>query len=114
MPRFIIDENMPRSTGKILAEAGYPVMDVRDYALRGATDDEIYRFAQEQKAVILTADIGFGNILRFPVGSHWGILIAHFPGEISNRDRSSATERSSQQDRTDYTYMRKRNRYAVC
>jgi len=47
MPRFVIDENMPRSTGKILAEAGYPVMDVRDYALRGATDDEIYRFAQE-------------------------------------------------------------------
>jgi len=31
----------------------------------------------------LTGDMGFGNLLRFPVGSHSGIVIAHFPNEIS-------------------------------
>jgi len=27
--------------------------------------------------------MGFGNLLRFPVGSHSGIVVAHFPNEIS-------------------------------
>lgn len=39
MPRFVIDEDMPRSTGVILKEHGYEVRDVRDYELRGAEDN---------------------------------------------------------------------------
>lgn len=83
MPKFIIDEDMPRSTGKILKEYGYNVKDIRDYGLRGADDDEIFKFAQKEKSVILTGDINFGNILRFPLGSHFGIVVAHFPNEVS-------------------------------
>jgi len=30
--------------------------------------------------------MGFGNLLRFPVGSHSGIVIAHFPNEISTSE----------------------------
>ena len=62
MPKFVIDEDMPRSTGAILKEHGYDVKDVRDYGLRGAEDEEIYEFAQREKAVILTGDRGFSNI----------------------------------------------------
>jgi len=32
--------------------------------------------------VILTGDRGFGNILRFPLGSHSDIVITHFPNEM--------------------------------
>ena len=35
------------------------------------------------KAVLLTGDLGFGNLLHFPLGTHSGIFIAHFPNEIS-------------------------------
>ncbi|HIH44820.1 MAG TPA: DUF5615 family PIN-like protein [Candidatus Methanoperedenaceae archaeon] len=73
---------MPRSTGKILDENGYDVLDVRDYGLRGKADEEIYDFAQREKAVILTGDRDFGNILRFPPGNHFGIVVAHFPNEM--------------------------------
>ena len=31
----------------------------------------------------MTGDTGFGNLLRFPLGSHGGIVIANFPNEIS-------------------------------
>ena len=82
MPRFVIDEDMPRSTGKILREHGYDVKDIRDYGLRGAEDEEIYEFAQKEKAVVLTGDRDFGNILRFPPGKHFGIVIPHFPNEM--------------------------------
>ena len=57
-------------------------MDVRDYWLRGAKNGEIYEFAQREGAVILTGDKGFGNILRFPLGSHSGIAVVHFPNEM--------------------------------
>ena len=41
MARFVIDEDMPRSTGVALVEAGYEVKDVRDHGHRGASDEEI-------------------------------------------------------------------------
>ena len=80
--RFIIDEDLPRSTGTILKENGFDVLDIRDHGLRGVEDEEIYKFAQKEKAVILTGDRRFGNILKFPLGSHYGIVIAHFPNEM--------------------------------
>lgn len=39
-------------------------------------------FAQREEAMILTGDRGFGNILRFPLGNHFGIVVAHFPNEM--------------------------------
>lgn len=83
MIKFVIDEDMPRSTANVLKSRGYEVFDVRDCGLRGKSDDEVFKFAQKEKAVILTSDLGFGNILNFPVGSHAGIVIAHFPNEMS-------------------------------
>jgi predicted nuclease of predicted toxin-antitoxin system len=82
MPKFVIDEDMPRSTGRILKQQRYDVRDIRDYGLRGAEDQEIYEFAQREQAVILTGDRGFGNILRFPLGKHFGIVIARFSNEM--------------------------------
>ncbi|MBN1841809.1 MAG: DUF5615 family PIN-like protein [Deltaproteobacteria bacterium] len=86
MPRFVIDEDMPRSTGMMLKEQGYDVKDIRDYGLRGAEDEEVYEFAQREEAVILTGDRGFGNILRFALGTHFGIVVANFPNEMSTTD----------------------------
>jgi len=86
MLKFVIDEDMPRSTAKVLKSRGYEVLDVRDCGLRGKNDDEVFRFAQKEKAIVLTGDLGFGNILHFPVGSHSGIVIAHFPNEVSTSE----------------------------
>lgn len=83
MLKFMIDEDMPRSTAKILKSKGYEVLDVRDCGLRGKSDKEVFKFTQQEGAVLLTGDMGFGNLLHFPVGSHSGIVIAHFPNEIS-------------------------------
>ncbi|MCL4477031.1 MAG: DUF5615 family PIN-like protein [Nitrospirae bacterium] len=79
----MIDEDMPRSTATVLRSKGYDVLDVRDCGLRGKSDEEVFEFAQKEKAILLTGDLGFGNILHFPVGSYAGIVIAHFPNEMS-------------------------------
>jgi predicted nuclease of predicted toxin-antitoxin system len=57
-------------------------VDVRDVGLRGHADDEIASYAKTHKLIVLSADLGFGNILRFPIGSHPGIAVARFPNEM--------------------------------
>jgi predicted nuclease of predicted toxin-antitoxin system len=74
MPKFVVDEDMPRSTSRILKTKGYDVLDVRDCGLRGGSDEEVFKLAQKEKAVLLTGDLGFGNILHFPIGSHFGVV----------------------------------------
>ncbi len=83
MFKFVIDEDLPRSTGIILKENGYDVFDIRDHGLRGESDEKIYKFARENEAVVLTGDRGFGNIQRFPLGEHNGIVVTHFPNDMS-------------------------------
>ncbi|MBI4649410.1 MAG: DUF5615 family PIN-like protein [Bacteroidia bacterium] len=83
MLKFIIDEDLHRSLGTHLQEQGYFVKDIRDYGLRGADDEKIFEFAQKEKVIILSGDKGFGNIIRFPLGRHAGIIIIRFPNEMS-------------------------------
>lgn len=92
MPKFVINEDMPRSTAKHLTMLGYDAKDVRDVGLRGAKDDEVFAFTQINEAALITGDLGFGNILRFPIGSHHGIVIAHFPNEVSTYEINSELE----------------------
>lgn len=82
MWRFLIDEDMPRSTAVILRQAGYQAEDVRDVGLRGHTDEEIFAYAQAHGATLITADKGFTNILQFPPGTHAGIIVLRVPNEL--------------------------------
>ncbi len=79
----VIDEDLHRSLGKILTLCGFQVFDIRDHHLRGSSDDKIFEFAQKQRAVLFTGDLGFSNIIRFPLGNHFGICILRFPNELS-------------------------------
>ena len=83
---FVIDEDLPRSTARMLREAGHEVYDIRDHGLRGKDDDAILAFATQQKAILITGDLGFGNQLKYPVGSHEGIVVAHFPNELTTSE----------------------------
>ena len=86
MLKFLVDEDMPRSTARILQNKGFNVLDVRDCGLKGKSDEQVFKFAQDEEAVILTGDLGFGNLLKFPLGSHSGVVIAHFPNEVSTAE----------------------------
>lgn len=83
--RFLIDEDLPRSMVRELNAAGYCADDIRDLGLRGQSDDKIYKYAQKNGAVLITADLGFANILRFPVGSNKGIILLRMPNEVPTK-----------------------------
>lgn len=81
--KAVIDEDLPRSLGNTLSKLGFKVYDIRNHGLRGSSDEVIFSFAQRQKAVLFSADLGFANLLQFPVGNHFGIVILRFPNEMS-------------------------------
>ena len=80
--RFLIDEDVSRLTARVLREAGYPATDVRDIGLRAHSDQEVFRYAQDQGAILVTADKGFTNTLRFPLETHVGIIVVRIPEEL--------------------------------
>ncbi len=80
--RFLIDEDVSRSTTRVLRDAGYAVEDVRDIGLRAHSDQDVFLYAQQQGAILVSADKGFANIFRFPVGSHHGIIVIRVPDEL--------------------------------
>lgn len=79
----VIDEDLPRSLDEALEDLGWEVKDVRDFGLRGKSDEEIISFAKKSRAVLFSGDWGFANTLRFPLKSHYGIVILAFPNEVS-------------------------------
>ena len=83
MDKIVIDEDLHRSISEPLERLGYDPIDVRDRGLRGSTDQDVYAFAQRNEAAIISGDKDFSNILRFPVDEHYGIIVAHFPSQLS-------------------------------
>ncbi len=79
---FLIDEDMPRSTARVLTQAGYRAVDVRDVGLRGHSDVEVFAYAQSHGMVLISADLGFANALRFTPGSHGGVVVVRIPNEV--------------------------------
>jgi len=45
MFKFLVDEDLPRSTSRLLEKRGVEVLDVRDCGLKGKSDQEVFRFA---------------------------------------------------------------------
>lgn len=85
MAKFLVDEDMPRSTAVSLRQAGHDAEDVRDAGLGGRSDAEVFAYAQAQGAVLVTADKGFASVRRFPLGTHAGIVVVRVPDELPTR-----------------------------
>jgi predicted nuclease of predicted toxin-antitoxin system len=73
--RFLTDEDVPRSTARVLRDAGFDAVDVRDVGLRGKSDALVYAYAQREERLLITCDMGFSNILKFPPVESIGLLV---------------------------------------
>lgn len=61
--RFLLDQGLPRSTVRELADRGLTAEHVGDLGLATATDDEILVAARNRNAVLVTLDADFHTIL---------------------------------------------------
>jgi predicted nuclease of predicted toxin-antitoxin system len=73
--KFKLDENLPVSSAAILASAGHDVDTVSAEGLTGAADQDVVTTATAAGRVLISLDLGLGDIRAYPPGSHAGIVI---------------------------------------
>lgn len=73
--KFKLDENLGHSIVRILHEAGHDVATVFDQILSGANDQTIYDVCQREQRCLVTLDLDFSNVLRFPPEPTTGIVV---------------------------------------
>ena len=76
--KFLLDANIPYSAKEIFPER-HAVWHVRDFDLASASDNDILSRAKKEKAILVTRDLDFANILNFPLSSHCGIIVMRVP-----------------------------------
>ena len=72
---FKIDENLPSDVANLLQAKQHDAMTVYEQGLRGCSDREIALICQQENRVIVTLDIDFSDIRKFPPQNYTGIIV---------------------------------------
>jgi predicted nuclease of predicted toxin-antitoxin system len=71
--RFKLDENLPRDAEGLLRSGGHDVDTVLNEKLGGTIDSLILHACIAERRVLVTLDLDFADIRRYPPKSHSGI-----------------------------------------
>lgn len=75
MPRFKLDENLPRDAETLLHDAGHDVHTVLDEQLGGHPDPSVFAASQTEARILVSLDSDFADIRVYPPASHEGIWV---------------------------------------
>jgi len=73
--KFFLDENFPKAAVRSLQERGHEWIDIRGTDQEGAEDTTLFRWAQQQGAVLLTTDRDFFHTVPHVEKSHHGVVV---------------------------------------
>jgi predicted nuclease of predicted toxin-antitoxin system len=73
--KFKIDENLPIDVSLILKDFGYDSITIIDQNLSGAEDQKIAQVCERENRILITLDIHFSDIRRYPPSQFPGIII---------------------------------------
>lgn len=73
--RVKLDENLPERLVPILVELGHDVDTVVREGLKGAKDDDLWPAVQKAERFLITKDLGFSDVRRYPPDTHRGIMV---------------------------------------
>lgn len=77
--KFKLDENFGTRTQRLFRAAGHEVETVRDQGLQGCSDRRLYEICCSEKRCLVTLDLDFADITRFPPGEANGIVAIRVP-----------------------------------
>lgn len=73
--RVKVDEDLPEAIVRLLREQAYDAESVIDEGMGGWKDPALWQATQAEQRFLITADKGFGDIRRYPPGTHPGVLL---------------------------------------
>lgn len=73
--RIKLDENLPLDALAALGAKGHDVAAAAAEGLAGSDDRTLLRAASDEGRLLITLDVGLGDITSYPPGSHAGIVV---------------------------------------
>ncbi|WP_437757647.1 DUF5615 family PIN-like protein [Sorangium sp. So ce1389] len=73
--RLKIDENLPEDVAELMRQAGHDVSTVLVQGLGGRPDPDIARVCAEEGRALLTLDVDFANVRRYPPSIYEGLIV---------------------------------------
>ena len=77
--RFKLDENLPRDAEALLRNDGHDVHTALDERLGGHPDGEVLDACVRETRILVTFDLDFADIRRYPPASHAGVWVLRPP-----------------------------------
>jgi len=74
-----LDENLSRHLKPVLAGLGHDVLTAADENLLSRPDTEIAAAASKEERMLLTLDVEFADLRKYPPGTHPGIILFRPP-----------------------------------
>ena len=80
--RLKLDENMDARLTVLLRQAGHDVTTIRDQGLRGMADPALDEYCISENRILVTLDLDFSNVLRFPPDRTPGLAVLRGPDDL--------------------------------
>ena len=77
--KFKLDENFGIRTLEIFRVAGHDIQTVRSQELQGCLDQNLYEVCCKEQRCLVTLDLDFADVTRFPPTSASGIVVIRIP-----------------------------------
>ncbi|MEO0114623.1 MAG: DUF5615 family PIN-like protein [candidate division WOR-3 bacterium] len=77
--KFKLDENFGTRTQRLFQDAGHDIQTVRAQGLQGCLDQELYNICCSEERCLVTLDLDFADVTRFPPNQTKGIVVIRLP-----------------------------------
>lgn len=77
--KFKLDENFGSRTYQLFVQAGHDIETVHQEALSGTTDEYLFHICHQEQRCLVTLDLDFADVIRFPPQQSNGIVVIRVP-----------------------------------
>ena len=77
--KFKLDENFGTRTQELFRSLGHDVETVRSQKLQGCSDQNLYEVCCTENRCLVTLDLDFADVVRFPPSQSSGIVVIRVP-----------------------------------
>ena len=77
--KFKLDENFGRRTQRVFQAGGHDVVTVHEEGLHSIPDQSLFDLCRLEERCLVSLDMDFSNILRFPPEGARGIVVMRLP-----------------------------------
>jgi predicted nuclease of predicted toxin-antitoxin system len=77
--KFKLDENFGTRTQQLFLAAGHDVSTVGSQGLCGSPDERLFEICGREGRCLVTLDIDFGDVTRFPPDRSAGVVVLRLP-----------------------------------